>query len=160
MRLQDQSLFVITPEKIYINNLQDSWTQTPLIDLLPPETTVINKSNLPNTLEQTESFIIDLFKIAQKIIFLIMPIWIVIVMLWTSLIESIFIYLFFKLNRISLSFKRTFQLSLHLIVVAETINQLANWIYPHLQLPMLSFSFWILLIYVFLTQKNNFLKLK
>lgn len=161
-RFEHESLIVITPKELFINNLQDSWTQAPLSELLPTDTatTPLTKESLPNYLDQTKAFFINLLSLTKQINYLAMPLLILLIMLWMGLIESIFLFLFFKLNQINLNFKKTYQLSLHLTVVAETINQVTAWIYPQIQLPMFTLSFWIILIYVFLTQKKNFLILK
>jgi hypothetical protein len=85
---------------------------------------------------------------------------IIIIKLWMSFLEAILVFLFFKLNRITLNFTKTLQLSLHLVVVAEVITQTAGWIYPNIQLPMFTLSFWSIFSYVFWTQKKHFLKFK
>ena len=77
-----------------------------------------------------------------------------------SFLEAILVFLFFKLNRITLSFRKTLQLSLHLVVVAEVIAQITGWIYPNIQLSMFTLSYWSIFSYIFWTQKKHFSKFK
>ncbi|MBU0576897.1 DUF1189 domain-containing protein [Patescibacteria group bacterium] len=159
-KFANESLFILTPRYLYLNDLRDSWTAMLLTELLPTDPATLSKETLPNYLDQVKLFISRLVTFTQRAIYIVLPAFSIFVMLWVGLIESIFMYLFFKFNQIKLNFKKTYQLSLHLMVVAETINQLTSWLYPKVQLPMFVLSFWIILLYIFWTQRKKFSLLK
>lgn len=158
-KFNQESLLVITSKKLFINNLQGAWTDAPLTELFPMEDIALNKNTSPDLILKLKQELKKVFDLTKQLNFIVIPLITILIKFWMSFIESILIFLFFKLNRFSINFIKTLQLSLHLVVMAEIIAQLASWIYPNIQVPMFTLSYWSIFSYIFWTQRKQFLKL-
>jgi len=158
-RLEQESLFVVTDRNFFINNLQGDWTKAPLTELLPTADVVLNKNTSAEFISKLKQELGKIASFIKKLNFIIIPIGLIIARLWMSFFESILLFLFFKLNKLSLKFSKIIQFSLHLVVVAEIINQVASWLYPNIQVSMLTLAYWSIFGYIFWTQKKYFTKL-
>ncbi len=159
-KLEHESLFVVSSDKFFINDLREAWTDAPLTEILPEEDLVLNKDTSGEFISKFKLEIEEIIPIIKQLNFIAIPIGLIIFRLWMSFLEAILVFLFFKLNKFNLNFGKTIQLSLHLVVVAETIAQIANWIYPNIQISMLVLVYWSVFSYVFWTQREHFSKLK
>lgn len=70
------------------------------------------------------------------------------------LIDTVFIILLVMINRYRLSIKETIKLSLLFGVVATTVHQVAQLLYPALHFPIYNITFWILAGYILLIHKR------
>lgn len=157
---EQTSLLVITTDKLYVNNLQGVWSDVPLSDVLPTEKIVLNKDTVPELVSKSKQQLEKVVDLVKKLNFLIAPLVLITIRLWMSFLEAILVFLFFKLNQLAFKFKKVFQFSLHLTVVSEIIAQVTSWIYPDIQISMLTLSYWSIFSYVFWTQRKHFSKLK
>lgn len=154
------SLFVVTNNKFFVNNLQQVWTETTLTDILPPVETVLNKETVSELIPQLKDQLEKIIELAKQLNFIIMPLLLIMIRLGMAFLEAILVFLFFKLNQFNFKFSQVLQLSLHLVVVSEIINQVTAWIYPQLQISMLTLAYWSIFSYVFWTQRKHFLSFK
>jgi hypothetical protein len=159
-KLEQESLFVITNRKFFINNLQGDWTNAPLTELLPETDVVLNKNTNAEFISKFKQELEETIVFVKQLNFVAIPIGLIIIRLWMSFLEAILLFLFFKLNRFKLKFSKIMQLSLHLVVIAEIINQVTSWLYPDIQISMLILAYWSIFCYVFWTQKKYFSKLE
>jgi hypothetical protein len=157
--LTNESMFVVTTQNFFINNLQGVWTSAPLTDLLPQSEITLNKETLTELTPQVMQDLEKLMLAIRQLNFIVIPLGLIALRFWMSFIKAILLLLFFKLNRFEFSFKKIIQLSLQLMVIAEIIAQLTSWIYPNTQISMLVPSYWIIFSYVFWTQKSSLSKL-
>jgi hypothetical protein len=152
------SLLVITPTQLYVSDLQDDWTQFPLSSLLAANFT-INQQNLPQHLEQTQSFLINQLRFVSVLAWIGLPIWLAINQLITCFILGLFMTFAFRLHQMKVSFWKSWQLALHIAVIAEAINQLSLWLYPNTDFPMYSLAFWLIFAFVVWTNRPAMHKL-
>ncbi len=155
-KFNQESLLVVTSKKLFINNLQGTWTDAPLTELFPTEDIALNKDTSPEIISKIKQELGKIFDLAKQLNFIVVPLITILIKFWMSLIEAILVFLFFKLNRFTINFTKTLQLSLHLVVVAEIIAQATSWIYPNLQIPMFTLSYWSIFSYIFWTQRKQF----
>ncbi len=159
-KFDQKSLLVLTNSKFFINNLQGDWANIPLSEVFPKESIILNKGTASELISKLKDELEKIFYLVKQLNFVVIPLAIIIIKLWMSFLEAILIFLFFKLNRVVLNFKKTLQLSLHLVVVAEVIAQITSWIYPSIQFSMFTLSYWSIFGYIFWTQKKRFSKFK
>jgi hypothetical protein len=161
--LPERSLVVLSDTQIFVNGLQGNWDQLPLTELPGfDQAFVINKSSLPSFIAKMDQALSSGIKTLQLATLILMPLLLGVLRLWSLGIDTLLTYLLIRLNGLPLSWGKLFQLNLHILVVAEVVNQMAGWLYPHQSWPLLSLSFWVILILVILTQRSsllNFIKL-
>jgi len=148
----EDSLLVITTENLFINNLQESWNSAPLSELLPDQQSTLNQTSLPEF-----NNLLNFIKSAN---FVVLPLVLITSQLWVGFFEAILVFLFFKLNRVKIKFSKTFQLSLHLVIIAEFIHQVTAWLYPNIEIPMFTIAYWLVFTYIFWTQRKKFPTIK
>ncbi|MBT3249311.1 MAG: hypothetical protein HN846_00250 [Candidatus Pacebacteria bacterium] len=156
--LVDESMFIISTQNLFINNLQGVWASNSLTDILPQGEIAINKDTIIDLTPKAKQELENLILATKQLSFIIVPFGLIALRFWMSFLEAILLLLFFKLNRLDFSFKKIIQLSLYLMVVAEIITQLTSWIYPDTQVSMLAPSYWIIFSYIFWTQRKKFSK--
>lgn len=153
------SLLVLTPDQLFVNDLRHNWTQADLKLFLPEERIVINQATLPQRLAQTETWLDQAFKQLKQANYVVSPLVLLILRSWVGLLHGVLIFLLLRLNQIKLEFRKSIQLSLHIIVMAEVVFQLSAWLYPQLTLPMFSLAFWLILVYILLSQRKGWSQL-
>lgn len=159
-RFDKKSLILITSQQLMINDLRGNWNQLPLKDLILDESFTLNKESIAAVVTQAKLDIGPMVELIKKINYLVMPVILVISKSWMALMEGFLVYLLFRLNQLKISFTRVYQFSLHLVVIAEIINQLTSWVYPHSLISMFSFAYWVIFSFVFWTQRKQFSQLK
>ncbi len=158
--LDQESMFVITKHNFLVNDFQGTWAEIPLVELLPSTQLILDKDTSAKLITQFKQKLVTFIYLAKRLNFIIVPIGLIIAKFWRSFLESMLIFLFFRLNKIKLKFSHALKLSLHLTVIAEIINQLAHWIYPQVQISMFFLAYWSIFGYIFWTQKKQFFQLK
>jgi hypothetical protein len=84
-------------------------------------------------------------------VYLLAPIWLILSRLWEVLFNSLFLFFFLRFDGRRWPWRKVFQLGLYLAIPAEVVYQVTTWLYPQLQLPMFSLSFWVLAVVVYLS---------
>ena len=159
-KFKQTSLFVVTSHQFFVNNLQGVWTDTALTDILPSKTIILNKATSPELILEFKQQLEKIINLAKQLNFFIMPLVLIVIRLWMSFLEAILVFLFFKLNQFTFKFSRVLQLSLHLVVVSEIITQMTSWLYPQMQISMLTLAYWSIFSYIFWTQRKHFSSFK
>lgn len=154
----DSSLLAVNQNTLFINDLQGQWNSLPLVAVLGADEVELRKENLPMIIEQAKQYIRRLFDIIDVAAYAVVPMMLIISRLWIGLLESLLMFLILKLNSLKLSFAKTYQLSLHLLVVTEIVAQLANWLYPTHQLPLFTLTFWLMFLYILGQNRRAWIK--
>lgn len=145
----ESSLLAVNRDTLFINDLQGNWNSTPLSVVLGSQTAELRKENLPDMIEQIRTYVRAVFSVINLAAYLVVPIILIITRLWIGLLESILAFLILKLNGAKLGFLKTFQLGLHIMVIAEIVVQVADWLYPTHQVPLFTLAFWLVFFYIF-----------
>lgn len=153
------SWFVIDQDQLFVSDLNQGWNSQ-LLSPLFPEPRSISAENLDQFINEIQQTVESYLQAIQASSYFVIPLALIMTTLWTLLIESVILFLLFKLNRLGLNFGQTFKFSLQVGVVAELVNQLSIWLYPDLNWPMFSLTFWLVTIYVFWTQRRQFYRLE
>ncbi len=149
------SWLVIDQDQIYFSDFNQNWSGQPLTSFFT-ESQTINSANLDQIISKLEQNIQNYSQTARFVTYLVTPMLLLVTTLWALLIETVILFLLFKLNRLTLTFNQTFKLSLQVGVVAELVNQISAWLYPELRWPMFALTFWLVTIYVIWSQRKQF----
>lgn len=152
--LPTTSWFVVSQDQLFMNDLRQNWTQQSLDIVLPAKQLVLQKDDLNDITQSIQTWFNQTLAMTQKISYGLIPLFLIMTKFWAALIESLILFLLMKLNRIKLKFKQSLQLSLQITVVAELVVQLSSWLYPQLDWPMFALSYWLVVLYIFWTQRQ------
>lgn len=156
--LDKDSLIVITEGEFYLTDFRDGWSEVSLKNLVSSDELTVNKETLPGLLEQVSQFTDNTINQMKNVIFIVLPLFMIINSLVVTFFLSLLGFLLIKINNLKIGFKKTFQLSLYLVVVAETVNQIAGWLYPNIELSIFSLTFWAVFVWVMWRERRNFSK--
>lgn len=141
---------IITPTQLHVRNTSEKWVNFTLNEFLNADQPfVLTKASLPTTILALQSGLEVASTIIKLLAVIVIPIALISVRLWGSILDTFLIYFFLRLNRTPLRFGKTWQLTLHLSLTAEIIFQATRWLYPNVKLPMFLISFWILFITIY-----------
>ncbi len=158
-QLDKFSLFVITPTHLYVNDLQNHWSELVLKDAILADSFDITKGSLSEMAPVAQGHISGQLTIVGVLAWILLPIWLVMIQFFTCFMLAILLTLIFKLYRLSVPFPKSWQLTLHVAIVAETIHQVSLWLYPNTSVPMYSLAFWLIFGYLMLTIRPTLEKL-
>lgn len=151
---QAQSLFFVSETQLYARNSQQQWVNFPLSSVLEGQTAfTLNQETLPTFLATLETQGRASLKFLLYVVYLMAPVWLVLSRLWEVLFNSLFLFFFLRLDNRAWPWKKVFQFGLYLAIPAEIIYQLSAWLYPSLNLPMFSLSFWVLALVVYFSPR-------
>jgi len=155
-QLPSTSLLAATPKDIFVHSPDTSWSSLPLAEVPGFEQSFeINQTNLPTVISQINQVFNQGLQLITVSAYLVMPVILALQRAWLTLIQSLLAYFLLRLNGLPLSFSKTFQLGLHIMVVAEILHQTSLWLYPKLEWSFLSIGFWLIFTLVMLGQKRT-----
>ncbi len=147
-RVSQSSLLFVTQNELLMSNVGIGWERFPLKEVPGfDHPFVVTKEKLPELLQNLRTMVTNSFSLI-KVIFpsVLLPLFV----LWRVLlvcIDSIIIYYLIRFfTHTPFPYLKVVQLSLHIMVVAETANLIVYWLLPHFSFPMFN-----LIFYVFLT---------
>lgn len=114
---------------------------------------VVSSTNVPALQDQAEAMYRRFASFVSLLFFPGYLIGVFLIRLVGLLFDSVLIYFIFCLNRYQTTFLSILQLCLHLYVPAEIIQQIALRVLPEMTFSMHSFSFWILFLFLFFSNK-------
>jgi len=157
------SLIVVTKKNIFTKNIGsknllldadedangDSWNHGELNSFLSETGSwQISKNTIDGQYETFKDELNNDWQALNTAVFIVTPILLTINRL-LFLINLIFIFIIIKINRLNISFKQLLKISLHVLVISETINQISNILYPNLEWSFFSFSFYAIIAFIF-----------
>ena len=154
-RLPASSLAVIGETDLFINDGLGNWSQLPLTDVpYFDQSFSLTSQTLPTVLDQAEKQFGQLLTVLQPVLYFILPLnffvsgmW---MGMWYALISQVILSLYGK----NFGYKKIFQLSLHLIVVAQTVSLIAQYLYPNLSFSLFSLTYWSLFVVLTFTLRQ------
>jgi hypothetical protein len=149
------SLFVITPTHLYVNDLQDHWSELLLTDAIATDSFTITKTGVGEMSQATQELINGQIAVVGVLAWVGLPLWLVVVQFFSCFVMAILLTLIFKLYRLHVPFMKSWQLTLHVAIVAEAVHQLSLWLYPETTVPMYSLAFWLIFGYLILTNRTS-----
>ncbi len=153
--LPTPSLSVITTDTLFVTDFQGAWNQIPLHEVpyfAQPFT--INRQSLPTLIKTVSTSLESFFASLNILAFLFFPLLWISQHAWAIVPNSFLVYFLFRLNGLPLKFSQILHLSMPIMVVAGLINFIANYLYPTMTVPLLSISFWLILISVVISQRS------
>lgn len=154
----DDFLVVITQDHLWLNDFRGDFQTTSLSLWLGDEAWTMTANNLPAVLDQLEETLIEPWW--QSLTWL-GPIaiiaWLILGKSAMAVIEGILLYLVLYVYDRRLPYLKTLQLSLHLLIPAELVNQVGRLVYPQATFSFTSLAFWALAIYVLIANRGRFL---
>ena len=154
-RLSTSAWLVVSADLIYSANYLNEWTSAPLSQVFEDNLVMVTQETLPQHLETLRSWSYALVPVAQLIVPFMSTALVLLHRLWIALVHAALVYFFLKINQVAIPFGKSIQLSLHLLVPLEIINQVATVLYPSLDFSLLSLGFWLLLAYFYFTQHTG-----
>lgn len=156
IKKEPESLLILTPTKLYSQTISNNWQSIPLseafVDIVP---FTLTKDYLKNNHAEIEKFINkNVIQAISRTNYIFAPIFMLISSIWVSLMNSLIALLMMRINGANISFKKTWQLSLHITIIAEAINQISpviqnfSGINPANKLPMFTISYWIIFLFI------------
>lgn len=153
--LPNSTFILATPKKFYLNS-QNSWQEFSYENYPGFEQNfLINKQNLADYSQAWIKIIEETSTLLKYLIFILLPIFLILSRLWIVAIDGLFIYLFLKIGGSKLSIKNVFAWSLHIMVIAELVNQISKTLYQNLTLPMFTLTFWGIFLYLSLVLRKQ-----
>lgn len=151
---QSSSQLFITPTQVYSRNRQTGWNNFPMTTVLEdvPAFT-LNQNTLPQFIAVAKIQIANFFQFLLMAVYFLAPIWLILTRLWEVLFNSLFLFFFLRIDGQGWSWRKVFQMGLYLAIPAEVIYQATAWLYPEVNLPMFSISFWVLALVTYLSTK-------
>ncbi len=154
-RLPASSLSVVGSTQLLINDGLGNWSVLALADLpYFDQNFTINQQTLPGVLDQANHHFQQLLQLISPTLYVIWPLiymfknaWII---LWYAIVGQFILSWYGK----NFGFKKIYQLSLHLIVVAQLVEIVGQYLYPDLTFSLLSLTFWCLFIALSFTLKR------
>ncbi|MGD9129541.1 MAG: DUF1189 family protein [Candidatus Woesebacteria bacterium] len=153
--LDQNFLLIFSSDYLFLN--QDNKWQSIELKTLPlfQEKFQIRQDNLPEILSQIQSSLEKIFSMLKKFSYLLIPSILIISRIWIIVLDCFFIFIFGKIVGLKLAYKKIFQWGLHIVVIAEFINQVSKVIYKNLTLPMFSLAFWGIFLYLFFNLRKK-----
>jgi hypothetical protein len=148
------SLAMLSPNTLHLRG-KNEWAEFSLQRLLQDQLLLINQTTLERHLHVVTDWIDSTLPVLQFVGPLTTALALILHRLWIALIESILVFLLFRINQIAIPFAKSYQLALHLLVPAEIVHQVTKLLYPNLEISLLSLTFWILLIFLFFSQRHG-----
>lgn len=157
--LGGESWLVVTKDQLFISDLRQNWTKSPLNSFLPNEKTKLDQQELTQLIDQSQVWLDKVLNQIKKINYLLAPLFISGLVLVSSLLDGLVLFLLLKLNQLPLNFGQTIKLSLHIAIIAEFVRQLSSWLYPNLKWSMFALTYWLIVIYILWTQRKKLAEL-
>lgn len=149
---------VVANNTLSVRNNDGTWESTAADTTFGTREIYIDTKGLPGILAAGKTRLYELLPTLEKIVWVTSCMFIIFVGFGTALINGLIISLLARIQGIALSYWKSVQLSLHLLVPLEGVYLLAQRLYPTMQLPIVTIGFWILLIFFFVTQREELYK--
>lgn len=139
---------------------QNTWSEYSLQEILAESTSFsINKQNLPKILDPIKSDINENFQKVQIFMIFVFTIFYIASKTWFLLIESLLVFLLFKIYGFNFNLNKIFKLTGNILVPATIIELFSKLFYEYQSFPMLVISFWTILTVISFklskTEKKN-----
>lgn len=131
-----------------------------LSDLLGEAPLTVTKQNLPEMSEKVLNFTRSAATVAGYLFPLAAYLYFIVSSLYIALFETVIIFILIKIQRIPLSFRQLFQLSIMILVPAQIINTITLMAQLDTPVSMLTLSFWVLFIFIFFSLQRKIVRLK
>lgn len=142
------SLLFFNKHTIYINSTNGSWTEQPIHQLLGDNPYIFNRAYILQMQPAFSQMVQDTLSITPFLAFLLFSVGLFVSRLVMLIFDAIIIQFVLQLMGKPLQYWKVYQMCLHLLIPVELINQITLLLYPSLDIPMFTLSFWILAILV------------
>ncbi len=149
---------VLSSDKLSLRDRDSNWETTTTSAVFGEREHYVDKNNVAEVLESGKIRLFEFMPLLEKSIWIASILFITLVGIATALINGLIISLLAKIQGIALSYWKSVQLALHLLVPLEGVYLLAQRLYPTMQLQIVTIGFWILLIVFFVTQREELYK--
>lgn len=128
---------------------KEDWVEYPLATIFDGVSSYsINKQNLPKITLSISDAINKIFLEVQVFVTFVTSILYLFSKIWFLFIESILVFLLFKIYNFGFDFNKVLKLNLNIMVPTAIIETITNLIYRDLTLPMGTIAFWTILTYI------------
>lgn len=152
------SLFVVTPTRLLYLDDHEVAEETKLSDFLGDKQFAITAQSLPDQVAQ----LYDSVKLGLDLsTYVFPPITFMVFLLingYLIVIESAIIFVFFKLMKINMPYKKLLQLIISLFVPAGIVTEIARYAGWYLPISILSLSFWLFFVFVFFSLQRKLVR--
>ena len=154
-------LTVITNNKVFVSDLSGHWSALNLNDSPFFENSwTLNKQNLPTVISQAKNQINHLFFLAEFVYPFAFLLLTTLTTLFTTAIDSLLVFYIIKLFRRGFPYKKVFQLSLHVAVIAELVQLMTqrvgsfNQFTNATQFNMFTLTYWAYMMIILWTLRS------
>lgn len=140
---QVNAMLFINKEKFFLNSLDGTWTDVPLDQVFEQSSDQLDRQKFVQLAKSSIGFQKEFLRILPWAVLLSSTIGLFILRLLTMLFFSVFLQLFFQLLNKPLSYKKVFQICLHILIPTEIIHQITV-LYPHISISLFNLSFWMI----------------
>ena len=146
-QLKQRSFFFVGSSQLFIAQPDNQWSAMPLSEVLQSTPALVTRQ----TLDDQKQTYISYLQSAVRLLPLIFPFFYLVVTfpfrLLTVVIDTVILFLCARLMGYPLPFKKTVQISFHIMTVAELVTVLtANFT---TELPMFNITFWIYTVIIY-----------
>ena len=148
------ALIYINSKNLYVNSLSGFWSDLALSDLLGEEKFNLNREILMQKLPSYTSEAKSSLSIIPILVTAGMSIGLFLTRLLSLIFDVIIIHFIMTLLKKPIPYKKVFQLTLHILVPVEVLQQATTLFYPTLDIPMFTISFWTLTVLILFHFRN------
>lgn len=142
------SVFFLNQKNVYINSMENGWTDVPLHTIIDTKTDSLDKSRFLSLAEASKSAQSEMLASLPWLLLLINSFGLFFIRLITTAINAIIVQFFFQILNKPLTYKKVLQLCLHVLIPTELIYQLSKLFFPTLNFPMFGLAFWVIITLV------------
>jgi hypothetical protein len=153
--LKTNSLIFVSDQNVYIQSTHHQWAEYPLKEYPGFESEfIINTSTLPGFIDQTKKFL----DVIQFVLIALYPfVYLVGILIGRIIgiaINSLMLMYMLKLFNKHFPFSKIFQISLHIVVIAEVAQLIFNHIPEHQDVPVFTLTYWAYIIAIFISLRK------
>jgi len=140
----EKSLFILSKDKLWFQENNQSWNQLPLSAIPGFEHPItLNQGSIGQVTQSWQETVVNLLNKIKFTVPIFFPILLLFSRLVSNLIDVLLIFLISRISFRKFSFPKIWQISLHVMVVSEIISQITGYLYPNLTIQMYSISYWV-----------------
>lgn len=138
------ALIYINQKNMYINSLQGNWSDSPILNLVGGEPQHVGRDEILKFAESSKTVQQDFLMSLPFLALLYFTIGTLFLRMLMIVFNALIVQFSFQLMNKPLSYKKVYQLSLHILIPTELIHQISFLLAPKLEIPMFSLAFWMI----------------
>lgn len=149
------ALITLGADQIWIQDAPSQFTQFKFSELsFFDQRLTITKQNLPELIDNWQTKFSQILEKAKVFVFIFFPLGLFFSRFLANLLDVLLIFLILKISNYPLNFTKIWQLSFHVLVVAEVVAQLTGYLYPDSELKMFAITYWIWFAFLIFKLRN------